>query len=68
MKSPSYFAIAAWASNFILHFYNAVDVSTVQSKNGVDLVEVSNFYKLDKTMAKYIHGCFYASVNNLRKF
>ena len=40
-RPPAYFAIAAWTSNFILYFYNALDVSS--PKNGVDLVEVRIF-------------------------
>ena len=27
-RLPSYFAVAAWTSNFILHFYNALGVSS----------------------------------------
>ena len=44
--APSYFAVAAWTSNFILYLQCS---GHVQSKNGVDLVEVSIFYKSEKT-------------------
>ena len=27
-RPPSCFAVAAWTSNFILHFYNALDMSS----------------------------------------
>ena len=45
-----------WTSSFILYFYNALDFKLyslqcsgcVQSKNGVDLVEVSIFNKSEK--------------------
>ena len=38
--------------NFILYFYNALDVSS--PKLGVDLVEVSIFYKLEKTSGQTV--------------
>ena len=57
-RLPSYFAVAAWTSNFILYFYNALDV---------DHVEVSIFYKLEKMSSQTVqpkkinfvpyHGC-----------
>ena len=31
-RLPSYFAVAAWTSNFILNFYNALDVSSPKMK------------------------------------
>ena len=60
--------MAAWTSNFIVYFYNALDVccgrldlklyclllqcsGRVQSKNGVDLVEVSIFYYKSEKMS-----------------
>ena len=36
---------------FIVYFYNALDV---QAKNGVDLVEVSIFYKSEKTSGQTV--------------
>ena len=39
--------MAAWTSKFIHYFCNALDVSS--RKKGVDLVEVSIFYKSEKT-------------------
>ena len=45
-RPPSYFAIAAWTSNFILYFHNALDMSS--PKMELILVEVSIFYKLEK--------------------
>ena len=42
-RPPSYFAVAAWTSRFLQCS------GRVQSKNGVDLVEVSIFYKSEKT-------------------
>ena len=35
-RLPSYFAVATWTSNFILHFYKYS--GCVQFKNGVDVV------------------------------
>ena len=29
-RPPSYFAIAAWTSNFIVYFYNALDVFSLK--------------------------------------
>ena len=46
-RLPSYFADAAWISSFILYFIQCS--GCVQSKNGVDLVEVSIFYKSEMT-------------------
>ena len=51
-RSPSHFVVAAWTSNFIVYFCNAL--GHVQLKNGVDLVEVSIFYKLEKTSSQTV--------------
>ena len=40
-KNTSYFSVAVKTSNFILHFYNALDVSTLNIEVG--LVEVKYF-------------------------
>ena len=42
---PSYFADAAWTSNYIDYFCNALEMS---SPNRVDLVKVSIFYMSEK--------------------
>ena len=44
-----YFAVATWTSNFTLYSLLYKCSGYVQSKNGVDLVEVNIFYKLEKT-------------------
>ena len=52
---PSYFAVVAWTSNFIFYFYKLLQCSgRVQSKNGVDLVQVSIFYKSEKTSSQTV--------------
>ena len=51
-ESPSYFAVASWTSNFILYFYNALDMF---SPNEVDLVEVSCcFFKSEKASGQTV--------------
>ena len=49
-RPPSYFAVATWTSNFILYFYNALDVSCPE----MELVEVSIFYKSEKTSGQTV--------------
>ena len=52
-KLPSNFAVAAWTSIFILFFFVQCS-GCVQSKNGVDLVEISYFYKSEKTSSQAV--------------
>ena len=51
MRLPSYFAFAACTSNFI--FFTFIS-GRVQSKNGVDLVEVRIFYKSEKMSSQIV--------------
>ena len=47
-KPPSYFAVATWTSIQTIYSLLLQCSGCVQSKNGVDLVEVSIFYKSEK--------------------
>ena len=51
MRLPSYFTVAAWTSNFIPYLQCS---GCVQSNNGVDLVEVSIFYKSEKLSSQTV--------------
>ena len=51
-RPPSYFAVAAWTSSFILYFYNALDVSS--PKRELIWLEVSIVYKSEKMSCQTI--------------
>ena len=48
-RLPSYFAIAAWTLNFILHFHNALDVSSPKMERG----------------KYFLHALFYVNLGHL---
>ena len=50
-RPPSYFAVAAWTSGFSFLLQCS---GRVQFKSGVDLVELSIFYKSEKTSGQTI--------------
>ena len=51
-RPPSYFAVAAWTSSFILYFYNALDMSC--PKMELIWLEVSIFYKSENMSCQTI--------------